>query len=745
MDSMELQNRSSADLGQPVNVEIIHRRTIDGARGIFEAMVRKTNLDIEGIKREAQRKERDRRFDEELKRQKRYEEIHAESQHAARAIGALDLIWSECRNMKDCQELADLLHEHKEKFKQLVSKKRDLIKKLESHLDFKDDEYVRELELMKQDIDTLVEKMRLQFQELRELSKRELKVIEEDLIKQRSEMLAANKADLDDKFASHRKAEEDAAESRRNEEEEAAKSLENLRVVNDKRYMDMKIKAEILIQNCEKCYEDMRALYQLNSEKLSYNYKVLKEKKEENDKLQSQLKTKEQDYKAQFKSKKDAYKSKHETLNKENKKLTKQYTSLSAKLKSLHRKFKHFVQADTQKYEEIRKMNLDEINKMKERIRHADQIIHQHQLGVVWEAFTEEEVIKEEFVDDEKIDGLGAEDEIGENQDMKDQNSSPSSQKHRGNRGAGGSDDEGMGEFGDDDMARRSHLKDSTQPFQDAQDVGGEDLIPEDEMHAILNLTLFELDFLLDDKVRAELDEVDEKEQLLIKLNVVRKVLAVKDESEMTRLLFDLYTGAKRTKPIGGGLTESRLIDEGNPEDPAAAEGSNEQEGGHRESGAEEHENLGRQDSFGREHDEGDEEEDFIHKIEDSYDPNLIIEILSKFIEVKKNHVVLNSADHHTKKLLIKKEKEKNLRDQKIYIAKMSKVLPNERLKMWRVLEKISGQYYQLLLERQRDIVETTQLHTQNDELKNLLRQYTKVNHNLRVPPTDMLNINFTE
>ena len=75
----------------------------------------------------------------------------------------------------------------------------------------------------------------------------------------------------------------------------------------------------------------------------------------------------------------------------------------------------------------------------------------------------------------------------------------------------------------------------------------------------------------------------------------------------------------------------------------------------------------------------------------------------------------------------------------------MSKVLPNERLKMWKVLDKISSQYYKLLLDRQKDIEETTQLHTQNEELKNLLNQYLKVNHNLLIPPTDMLNVNFLE
>ena len=144
--------------------------------------------------------------------------------------------------------------------------------------------------------------------------------------------------------------------------------------------------------------------------------------------------------------------------------------------------------------------------------------------------------------------------------------------------------------------------------------------------------------------------------------------------------------------------------------------------------------------------DEADTDENLdLSAVEQKYDPNKLIAILTKFIEEKKSHVVLNSADIHTKKLIKKKEKERQLKEQKIYRTRMSKVLPNERLKMWNVLDKISTQYYRLLLDRQKDIQETTQLHTQNDELKNLLNQYLKVNHNLLIPPTDMLNVNFLE
>ena len=69
-------------------------------------------------------------------------------------------------------------------------------------------------------------------------------------------------------------------------------------------------------------------------------------------------------------------------------------------------------------------------------------------------------------------------------------------------------------------------------------------------MHAIMNILLIELDFLLDDKVSAEMNNEEPKEQILIKMNVLRKVLAVKDESEMTRLLMDIYQNARQTIPF---------------------------------------------------------------------------------------------------------------------------------------------------------------------------------------------------
>lgn len=49
-----------------------------------------------------------------------------------------------------------------------------------------------------------------------------------------------------------------------------------------------------------------------------------------------------------------------------------------------------------------------------------------------------------------------------------------------------------------------------------------------------------------------EIEKEGESQQLLVKMNVLRKVLAVKDESEMFRLLMEVYTKARKRERDDG-------------------------------------------------------------------------------------------------------------------------------------------------------------------------------------------------
>ena len=74
--------------------------------------------------------------------------------------------------------------------------------------------------------------------------------------------------------------EQDFAINRKKAEEDFEKKIEELRIEGMQNFTSTKIRMENDIQNLEKCYEEMKALYQLNTEKLDYNLKVLKEKRE---------------------------------------------------------------------------------------------------------------------------------------------------------------------------------------------------------------------------------------------------------------------------------------------------------------------------------------------------------------------------------------------------------------------------------------------------------------------------------
>jgi len=58
--------------------------------------------------------------------------------------------------------------------------------------------------------------------------------------------------------------------------------LENLRSIDAEDYNKLKIKLETDIQILEQQLAQMRGTYQLNMEKLEYNYQVLKKREEEN-------------------------------------------------------------------------------------------------------------------------------------------------------------------------------------------------------------------------------------------------------------------------------------------------------------------------------------------------------------------------------------------------------------------------------------------------------------------------------
>merc|ERR1739838_648093 len=134
----------------------------------------------------------------------------------------------------------------------------------------------------------------------------------------------------------------------------------------------------------EQQLQQMKATYQLNQEKLEYNFQVLKKRDEENMITKAQQKrkiTKMQDMSNNLRIKLakqvQAYKD-------ENQHLTDEYHRIAQQYKELHKKMRHFSQIDWKRFEEIWLMNEAVARKLVENTLLADRVIHEQQLGLRW-------------------------------------------------------------------------------------------------------------------------------------------------------------------------------------------------------------------------------------------------------------------------------------------------------------------------------------------------------------------------
>lgn len=69
-------------------------------------------------------------------------------------------------------------------------------------------------------------------------------------------------------------------DKRQKEEQDNAKQLEEVMSQDANKQAEQKIKLETEMQILEKCMEDMKAVYRLNQEKLTFNYNVLNERQQ---------------------------------------------------------------------------------------------------------------------------------------------------------------------------------------------------------------------------------------------------------------------------------------------------------------------------------------------------------------------------------------------------------------------------------------------------------------------------------
>lgn len=474
------------------------RKKIDGVQLSSTELV--TNVRVAVVGRESIRRT------EEAKKYELWEQKKRdEAEKSLEEEENISTLWDSTMKLEGPYELNDALSKQKGNCDKLIGIKTRLINAYIAELKIKDDDYVKELRRQSEEIDTLIERTNTQYRGFQKTLKEEVEQIERSFVEERTEMMESNIKEVENLFETRCENERTYMEERSNRIEDHTQQLEQVRVNDAEEYNLVKIKLETDVQVLEQQLQQMRGTYQLNTEKLEYNFQVLKKREEENGTILTAQKrkiTRWQDHlnvlKAKLAKQEKTFSQEHQSLNEDYKRITEQF-------KELQKKFRHFQMSDSKTFKDVWKMNEELGKEFMRKVLQADRIIHEQQLGLTWQS-PPEDIFKS--IDpsifhpgvDENAFMIDFEEKSGILGDLIDKKRDDDNNNLTG----------GMGE-------RRDSLTAKFKEFKGNSKI----------MKKVLELLCNEAGFLVEDKLQKLLSPLHKDEQSLMKLDSIFKAIGV--------------------------------------------------------------------------------------------------------------------------------------------------------------------------------------------------------------------------
>lgn len=651
----------------------------------------------------ADARESTRRLEEEEQRRQRNEKLEAEAKSATEKFEEITKKWEYALSKEIPQDLNAMLTEQKGACDSMIDEKNKLIHDFQQELKAKDDQYVKDLKKAAEDVDLMVERMEEQMKQLTKAYREELTQIEKAFVTERGELIDNNRKKWDTSMQQRRDKEVEYMDSRRKRVEDHENQLQTLRVQDAEEYNMVKIKLETDVQILEQQLQQMKATYQLNQEKLEYNFQVLKKRDEENTITKSQQKRKITRLQDVLNNLKQKLAKQEKQYREDNQSLTDDYKRITEQFRELQKKSRHFQTTDQKKFQDVWAMNEEQVRELVHSVLEADRIIHEHQLGLPWEP------PNLDFMDTPRT----AEQTYG----SKEQKMSATQMAHEIMSGVGTDD-------GEEDIDK------SSVGGKLERQMAGKKLSAK-TIKAVLELICDEAGFLVESKLTKLLAPLEKDEQSLMKLDAIFAALGVDTEDDIY-LLSNYFLGHGESEQAPEG-SERGTKDDEMTEEKATIE-----------------ETAGKMDEREKEDEDGSVVLSVDEKASDSSSvkahlsemknlihPNEVVKALRKFVQ--DNRQPQKEAKRQSLKVGAGIGKVTTLDES--FWQNMASVIDVKKERVWTALLDGFEKYLAVLTERAALIQETDALKQQNAELRMLLHQYvnSRVNQELEIPPTRIL------
>ncbi|XP_014699021.1 dynein regulatory complex protein 1 isoform X1 [Equus asinus] len=637
-----------------------------------------TNVQVAADIRETHRRVEE----EEIKRQ-RLEKLENEVKTSQDKFDEITAKWEEGKQKRIPQALWDMLNTQQLHCAALIEDKNKLISELQQELKTKDDQYVKDLKKQSDDICLLLERMEEQVKNVMKTFRQELHHIETAFEVERQELLTSNKKKWERALQAHNGKELEYLMSRIKKVEDYEKQLNKQRIWDCEEYNMIKIKLEQDVQILEQQLQQMKATYQLNQEKLEYNFQVLKKRDEESAVIKSQQKRKINRLHDILNNLRSKYTKQVKQFQEENQSLTSDYKRLVKQFKELQKAMRHFALVDEEQFQEIWLMNEEEAKDLISRAFDVDRIIHTHHLGLPWTApdfwflknvgpisqqqwKSATQILEEVLMQTEEG---GAEDGRAEEEGAEEGASEPESYL---------------------DLPKKVSAKTTRK---------------------ILMLLCDESGFLIDSKLLRLLLPLEKTERYMLRLDAIFSAIGIESEDDLYKLVnFFLKYQAHHSL---SSQEQASLMSALEPAEQADVEG-------------------GKQESLV----EGELEEKETPPSPGLIHPNDVLKILEAFVMGLKK-----PRDSRAPVKLLKDVRDDS--EDSEYWKALATVIPDATQNLWDALYTALEKYHLVLTQRAKLLMENSSLEQQNTELQMLLQQYlnSKINSELQVPPTQVFRV----
>ncbi|XP_050507052.1 dynein regulatory complex protein 1 homolog [Diabrotica virgifera virgifera] len=357
---------------------------IEKSAEILEKFLQESQESLENTRVANDSREINRREVETVRRQQVIAQLEAEAVEAHKQFNEIAGKWSGIQDYKDPLHIHEDILEQKMKCDELIQQKDEIIEMLKNELRISERKFTMDQTKQNQDISILGQRIEKQIQLVKSAYAQEFNLIEKVITEEKEKYIQRSNENWEELAQKRQKEEVELSEYVFQKREDIVYNIDRMAVYHEDQFRESKIQLELDVQNAQNEFEKIKCLVLSNTERLDYNYQILKRRENENIIMKSQQKRrigKLQDTISELKSSLANYR---ENTNKQIKKTSDNILKMHRSILDIDSKADHFALTNEKKFNEVWDLNNKDCLALLDKITGIDKILYQQQLGAPW-------------------------------------------------------------------------------------------------------------------------------------------------------------------------------------------------------------------------------------------------------------------------------------------------------------------------------------------------------------------------